>query len=226
MRHFYEKTGVWPYVYILPNGYSTSSQELTQKAQELYEKLFEDDAHFILVFCDNNNGGYNCGYYGGSLARTVIDDEAVSILAAYLEANYDDYSLSEEEIFSNTFSQTADHIMSKTLSPIIPIVIVIGILVIMIIAAILIKRRQDAKKREADRMERILNTPLEEFGDKDLEDLEKKYSDADGQTSPNPVANTQVNPDAPVSTQANAGATIDTNGINSANADEQATKPE
>ncbi|WP_165253302.1 hypothetical protein [Adlercreutzia sp. ZJ304] len=202
LRHFYDETGVWPYVYILPNGYTTSSQQLTDMAQQLYGELFTDDAHFLLVFCDNNSGGYNCGYYGGQAARSVIDDEAVQILAAYLEINYDDMSLSEEQIFSNTFSQTADHIMSKTINPVIPIAIVAGVVIVVVIVALLIKRGRDAKKREADRMERILNTPLDQFGDKDLEELEKKYEDG----------------------AAASGAHND--GVNTAVADNKADKPE
>lgn len=184
MRRFYDETGVWPYVYILPNGSTRSSQQLTDMAQQLYGELFSDNAHFILVFCDNGQGGYNCGYYGGQQARSVIDDEAVQILAAYLEQNYDDLSLSEEQIFSNTFSQTADHIMSKTVDPIIPVAIVGGVVIVVVVIALLIKRGRDAKKAEADRMERILNTPLDQFGDKDLEELEKRYEGADSGTAP------------------------------------------
>ncbi|WP_282191981.1 hypothetical protein [Adlercreutzia caecimuris] len=62
LRHFYEETGVWPYVYVLPNGSVTSTSQLTTMAQELYGQLFSDDGHFLLVFCDNDVGGFNCGY--------------------------------------------------------------------------------------------------------------------------------------------------------------------
>lgn len=212
LDHFYDETGVWPYVYILPNGYTRSSQQLTDMAEQLYGELFSDNAHFILVFCDNGAGGYNCGYYGGQQTRSVMDDEAVQILAAYLENYYNDYSLSEEEIFSKTFYQTADHIMNKTVNPTIPIAIVGGVIIIAIIVAMLVVHKRETKKREADRMERILNTPLEEFGDKDLEDLEKKYS---GNTTPQ--AQTQ-----PAAAQA-APTSI---GVNAATADDKAERPE
>ena len=43
-------------------------------------------------------------------------------------------------------------------------------------AAVIIVRRRKAKQDEEDkRMEDILNTPLEKFGDKDVEDLADKY---------------------------------------------------
>lgn len=182
LRHFYDETGVWPYVYILPNGYTTSSSELADMAKQLYEEQFQDDAHFLLLFCDNGRGGYNCGYYGGQAARQVMDDEAVQILAAYLENNYNDYDLSEEEIFSRTFYDTADHIMSKTVSPAIPLAVIAAFIFVAVIIAIILLRRQQMKRMEAERMERILNTPLEQFGDSDLNDLEKKYESAPAAT--------------------------------------------
>ena len=111
LRHFYEKTGVHPYVYILPNGTTTSTSDLQSRAEKLYDELFPDDAHFILVFCDDGAGGYNCGYAMGSRAETIMGDGgAILILADYLDRYYSDFSLSEEEIFSKAFSDTAEHI--------------------------------------------------------------------------------------------------------------------
>ena len=110
LRDFYKLTGVRPYVYILPNGTTTSTSDLQSRAEKLYGELFTDDAHFILVFCDDGEGGYNCGYAVGSQAKTIMDSEAISILADYLDRYYSDFSLSEEEIFSKAFSDAAEHI--------------------------------------------------------------------------------------------------------------------
>lgn len=177
MRDFYKQTGVWPYLYILPNGQTTSTSALTPKAEELYDQLFNDEAHFLLVFCDNGKGGYNCGYTVGSEAKTIMDDEAIGILSDYLDRYYRDMSLSEEEIFSKTFSKTADRIMSKTTSPVpfaaggIAVVAVCGTVIYVV------WRRNQRKADESKRMQEILNTPLEKFGDKDVEDLARKYEE-------------------------------------------------
>lgn len=182
LRSFYEDTGVWPYLYILPNGYTSSSSQLQQMAEELYGELFNDDAHFILVFCDDGQSGYRCGYYGGKLARSVLDDEAIGILAAYLEQEY--YSdASDEEMFADAFAKTGKHIMSKTLNPTIPIAIVIGVVVVVVIIALVIKRNRETKARESERMERILNQPLEKFSDSELSELEKKYEESPAASS-------------------------------------------
>lgn len=179
MRHFYEETGVQPYLYILPNGSSRSSSELTSYAKSLYQELFDDAGHFILVFCDDGNGRVTYGYYMGTQARSVLDDEAIKILTEYLEINYYDTSLSEEELFSDAFADTADRIMKVTPSPVVPIAVCIIVLVIVGAVVFIVSARMRAKKEEADRMEEILNTPLEKFGDQDVEDLAEKYEKAD-----------------------------------------------
>ena len=177
MRAFYENTGVQPYLYILPNGAATSTQELSSQAEKLYDRLFTDEGHFLLVFCDDGYGSFHCGYTVGSQAKTVMDDEAVGILADYLHRYYNDYSLSEEEIFSNAFSGTANRIMTVTQSPLVPVAICIGVVVVAVLIFLGIKEYRKKKQRDQEHMEKILNTPLEKFGDQEVEDLADKYKD-------------------------------------------------
>lgn len=177
MRAFYENTGVQPYLYILPNGAATSTQELSSQAEKLYDRLFTDEGHFLLVFCDDGYGSFHCGYTVGSQAKTVMDDEAVGILADYLDRYYNDYSLSEEEIFSNAFSGTANRIMTVTQSPLVPVAICIGVVVVAVLIFLGIKEYRKKKQRDQEHMEKILNTPLEKFGDQEVEDLADKYKD-------------------------------------------------
>ena len=183
LRTFFEKTGVQPYVYILKNGTTNSTSALTEAAEELYDQLFSDEAHFLLVFCDDGNGSYNCGYAAGSLATQVMDSEAVGILSEQIERAYNDYSLSEEEIFSQAFSETADLIMSAaddqqasetTRNVVIGVVAVVAVGGAVYLIA---KNRKAKQEAERKRIEEILNTPLEKFGDSDIEDLADKYED-------------------------------------------------
>ena len=175
LKAFHEKTGVWPYVYILPNATTTSVSQLQQMAEQLYGQQFEDEAHFLLVFCDNGNGGFNVGYAVGSQAKTVVDSEAIAILADYLDRHYSDYGLSEEEIFSKTFADTASRIMEVTPSPLPTIAACLAAAVVAIVVAVLVVGHRRRKEREAQRMQEILSTPLEQFGDAELEDRAKKY---------------------------------------------------
>jgi len=182
LRAFYKSTGVQPYVYILPNGESRSTSELSSRAENLYKELFTDDGHFLFIFCDDGNGSYNCGYYIGAQAETVLDNEAIEILSDYLDLYYNDYSISEEEIFSNTFEKTGERIMSVTKSPVVPVAVCITVIVVTIVIVIAINKRREAKELEEMRMEEILNTPLEKFDD-EAEELAKKYEDNDDKKS-------------------------------------------
>ncbi|QOY61140.1 hypothetical protein [Thermophilibacter immobilis] len=187
LKEFYEKTGVQPYVYILPNATTTSTSELTSRAQTLYDELFQDEGHVLLVFCDDGDGAYNYGYVVGSQATTVMDSEALSTFFDNLEDAYDDYSLSEEEIFSQSFSRTASTIMATTSTG--TTVAVVMMIVSGSVVGVLLwqrhrqKKQQDELERRArekaheEQVEEILSTPLEKFGDKDLEDLASKYED-------------------------------------------------
>ncbi|MDE8703775.1 hypothetical protein PZH32_12530, partial [Adlercreutzia equolifaciens] len=58
-----------------------------------------------------------------------------------------------------------------------------------------VRRRQQAKHREAERMEQLLNTPLETFEDSSLKELEQKYAEA---SSAPPVTSSKPISDDPI----------------------------
>ena len=178
MRQFYMDTGVQPYLYILPNGETTSVAELTRLADERYGQLFSDEAHFLVVFCDNDRGGYNVGYTVGSQAKTVMDAQALQIFNDYLDRNYADYGISESQMFANTYRETAHAIMTteaKRMGPVyVTVAVVAGVVIVAIVVAVVLRRRAAAQERERQRQQEILSTPLEKFGDDEVEELSKK----------------------------------------------------
>ncbi len=181
MRQFYMDTGVQPYLYIEPNGSVTSSSQLSQLAQQFYEENIQDQAHFVVFFCDDGRGGFNVGYWIGAQARGVMDSEAIRIFQDLLNANYNNLNLSETEIFANTFQQTGDRIMTtdaKRNAPVyITFAVVAGVVIVVVIVALVLRRRRIARAEELRRQEEILSKPLEKFGDDELKDLEEKYTE-------------------------------------------------
>ena len=188
MRHFYEQTGVQPYLVILPNGSVSSTQQITSMADELYGQLFQDEGHFLFVFCDNNQGQYYYGGHIGAQAESVLDDEALTIFLQYLDRYYYDTSLSEEELFSEAYASTADRIMEVTPSPVVPVAICLAVVIVAVCIVAIVRHRSKAKAEEQRRQQEILSTPLEKFGDGEVEDLAAKYAsmdgDGDGESSP------------------------------------------
>jgi len=181
MKHFYDKTGVQPYLYLTDtvNGsHSPTQDELAAYANSLYDKLFTDEAHILVVFFEyNSNSQYMDYYVTGTQADTVIDKEAGSILLDYIDRYYYDKSLNEDQFFSKAFSDAADKMMTVTTSPWIPVMIVLGVGVVLIVGFIWWSNAKRQKELEAKRTEELLNTPLEKFGDKEVEDLAKKYEE-------------------------------------------------
>ena len=182
LEEFYERTGVQPYVYILPNGQTTSGSELTAMAERLYPELFSDEGHLLLVFCDAGDGTFNCGYTVGTAASAIMDSEALGILADELDYAYNNAD-TDEEVFSDAFSKTAERIMAAAEDEgrDQTFLVAAGVVAVVVAAgfgiAYVVKRRKAKEAEEQERMEEILNTPLEKFGDKDVEDLADKYED-------------------------------------------------
>lgn len=187
LEYFYEKTGIQPYIYILPNGATTSQQVCTDMAQELYPQLFDDAGHLLLVFCDDNNGGYVAGWYAGGAALSFLDSGAISALANNLAQAYT-YADSDEEVFSDAFAHTADDLMgggsTQSAARLVGIVfLILGSAFLIIVIVMNVQASKKAKEEmNAKRVEQILNTPLETFGDQDINDLEKKYAKVAGLT--------------------------------------------
>ncbi len=177
LKEFYDETGVQPFVYILPNGTTESVGDLSAVAEAQYPKLFQDQGHFLLIFCDDGYGGFNCGYWVGSQAQVVMDEEAVSILQDYLSYYYADTSISEEEIFSLAFARTGQRMMTVTKSPLIPIIVGFLVVAALLIIYAIIKKRKEAAAEQAAQTEAILNTPLDTYAAHELDELAAKYDE-------------------------------------------------
>jgi hypothetical protein len=182
LKHFYQKTGVQPYLFItdtINGSHSPTAGELDEAARSLYDELFTDEAHLLLVFFEYDNN-YMDRYVCGTQAKTVIDDEAASILLDYVDRYYYDSSLSEGTFFSKAFSDAADRIMEVTRSPWTAVFVVLGAVGLMAIAFAWWRRAVSQKNLEAKQTEEMLKTPLEKFGDTEAEELAKKYEEDQG----------------------------------------------
>src|SRR5690554_6198634 len=181
MKNFYQDTGVQPHLYLTDNidgSHSPTGDEVREFAFGLYDELFEDEAHFLLIFFEYQ-GNYSTWYVTGTQANSVLDAEAVDILLDYVDRYYYYDNLSDEEFFSTAFDEAGERIMTVTRSPWIPVLIVVGILLILLLFFLWWRHAQEQKNREAEQTKEILDTPLETFGDSELEDLADKYSDDD-----------------------------------------------
>lgn len=190
LEEFYKKTGIQPFVLFVPysseywNGNDINAIKADEYLEKFYEENFKDEAHFIFAYfqCKNDLKSEMDGefrYLSGYSADTIMDNEAISILWGYFEKNYYNTSLSIEKMISNTFSETAQSIMSKPTNGwdfAIILIITIAIILIVVFTYKIIKSKHKREKEKEEFTEKILEKPLETFGT-DTSELEKKYEE-------------------------------------------------
>ena len=176
MKAFYQETGIQPYLYItdsVDGSHDISVQALSDYSAKLYDQMFTDEAHFLVVFCEYDSE-YHVGYTMGAQAKSVLDDEALGIFRDYLDRYYYE-DISEEEFFSRTFADTGERIMTITKSPWPVVLLVFGLVLLVAVLFFWWKKRKEQEALEHKRTEELLNTPIETFGDTEAEKLAKKY---------------------------------------------------
>lgn len=155
LAYFYKRTGVSPYLYLtedVDGVLDPTAAQLDAFAGELYDTLFRDEAHFLVVF-QEHDGVYNTRYVCGLEARAVMDDEACEILLDYLDAYYfGDYD--DEEYFSKAFTDAADRIMDTKIPTRVyvtgaAVVIGIGVLVWLVWKKLRDRREERVRNAEA-----------------------------------------------------------------------------
>lgn len=181
MKHFYEQTGVQPFLYTtdsIDGNYDPTNAQLESYAQQLYSELFTDDAHFLVIIYDADYDGFGYYYIPGTAAKAVLDSEALDIFEGYVNADFDQYYSGTASYFSNVFSDTADRIMQVTRSSSFYLGIALVIVAILGLAYYWWKKAKEKRLKELEMTQQILDADVNDIAkDPTLEDLEKKYSD-------------------------------------------------
>lgn len=164
MKHFYQKTGVQPYLYITDsiNGEHIATQEnMDAYANQLYDELFTDEAHILVLFHEyNSDSNYSTWYVTGKQAKTVVDQEGADILLDYIDHYYySDYG--EDEMFSLAFRDAADRMMhvEKSMAP--ALFLTGMVLAILVLLFVWWKQKVKRDKEKAEETERILNADID-----------------------------------------------------------------
>lgn len=179
LKTFYNKTGVQPYLWITDNVNgkakpNTSDFETALKSK--YSELFKDEGHVIVCFMESSPSVYATYYWAGSAAKGVIDDEAGEILLDVIDSKYTS-DLSDEEMFSKSFSDAATRMMKvgRTTKQLIIIAVIVLLCLGFVVSVYLwVKARAKARAEEAEETQRILNTPIDEIGESVLNKYNKE----------------------------------------------------
>lgn len=184
LEHFYKTTGVCAYVYFVEE--LDEDVDGNEYASALYDELFNDEGHILLLYDYMNAYMYDAeGYAIG----TTIDSEALDMIYDYIEAEWANDSENLGAIFGGGCAKAADRMMykektfvQKYMAIIIVIIVAIALIIIVNVLFKWWKARTAQKNKEQEDLERTLNTPLETFGSTEMDDLEKKYDDQNNDT--------------------------------------------
>ena len=176
LRNFHNLTGVRPHIYLIgeiDGEVDITMEDLQYFASEAYDRLFDDEAHLLVVFFEAMiRGSYEWAVHmhPGRLAQTVMDQEALDIIYDFVVFYYFQEGLSEDLMFSGAFDRAGTRIMYRPAGPVdnrpvwITIAVVAGVILLVFILFNWWKRKIHQQNLEAEQTERILNQPLDSFG--------------------------------------------------------------
>lgn len=118
LEYFYDETNIQPHLFITDSIDGETNpifDDVEAYTHELYDQLFDDEAHLLVVFFENDAYDEQVSYHAsvGEDAAQIFDDEAMNILFDYLDYYYTS-DLSEEQYFSTVFEETADSMMDTS----------------------------------------------------------------------------------------------------------------
>ncbi len=117
LRSFYDKTGVQPYLVIadqVQGKKEYTEAEVETYLNSLYDDLFEDEGHLILLFCEPYENEYDPYLLVGEKATSVVDTEGENVIYTAIDRWYTDKSLDDNEYFARIFIASGDALMNGT----------------------------------------------------------------------------------------------------------------
>lgn len=178
MKYFYDTTGVQPYLWITDNINGDrwpDDSVIDAELKAMYEEIFTDGQHFLLMYLDAGNGDYITRYYCGPQAKVFMDEEASEILLSYID-HYATSDMDDETFFSTSFKKATDRLMTVTTNKydVARIVILLVIVVLVIVGFIIIlklrKKNLERQREVLERTREVIDTPL-------TSSLEERYND-------------------------------------------------
>lgn len=177
LEEFYQKTGLPLYLYTIED-YGNSASTCDAYAEELYGRLFSDETHILLLYCDNVD--YWAWWLGEKAAPHFSDKEINALIDEIYKYWYND-SYTNDEVMAKGIQSYTKELTSvgggaKTFAVII--LLVGGVLFVGAILSYISKSGLEKRYKEeasALRTEQMLSKPLETFGNEEIENLKDKY---------------------------------------------------
>lgn len=177
-EEFYDKTGIPLYFYITDTEITSGDAGYETYADTLYEKLFSDENHVLLIYFDPADEWY---WWKGMTANAVVTDDMVNDLFDEIERYWFDYSLSMDEVLAKGIKNYQSSLTKEGSgkSTFCTLLILAGGILTVVAAYTYISKGKEAERYAEEaktlRTEQILSKPLETFGNQEVENLKDKY---------------------------------------------------
>ena len=178
-KSFYDKTGVFPFLYIcetVPGG--STEANIKAYGEQLYVDLFSDhgrtvEGNLLILFVADIPDYYLIGGYD---IGDVIDDKATAVICSKINRHWDNGE-NASQIFGRGLDEAGKNIMAKSNARVytVTFIIIAGVVLVILILFKWWKARTAQKNKEQQDLENIMNTPLETFGNQQVNDLTQKY---------------------------------------------------
>lgn len=173
-KTFYNKTGVFPFLYIIENTPDPSEYQGYDTYQDmLYEQLFNSEGNLLILYIASEDSYYVAAGYN---TTEIIDEESLDVIYRKVDNKWSSGDLAVA--FGDGLADASNNIMAKSNFRVIMITIIVGVVVIIVINMLIRwkKKKKQLELEEAQKLEQILDKPLETFGN-DMSDLTSKYDD-------------------------------------------------
>lgn len=171
-KEFYNKTGVFPFLYVIENTPDKSEYRGYDTYQDyIYEELFDSEGNFLIVYIAEEDDYYfAAGYDTGE----IIDETSLDLICDKVNGYW--YTGDLAKAFGDGLEDASKNIMAKSNGRVIGVVVVVAVAVIVLVALLINwwKKKKAQDNKEQEDLEKILNTPLDTFGS-DINDLTQKY---------------------------------------------------
>lgn len=177
LKEFYQKTGIPLYVYAIAS-YGADSSSCDSYAEKLYDTLFTDENHVLLVYYDNADWW---SWVTGEKAKVYMPDDKINELIDKIYVYWYNESYNNDEVFAKGILKYAEDITSVGDGMFLFSGILWMIAAVLFLSAVytMYTKGKEQKRYQEEagtlRTELMLSKPLETFGNDEVEALKDKY---------------------------------------------------
>ena len=159
--NFYDKTGVAPFLYIIPNDKNNSNSlysegELSSLVKELYDESFDDEEHLLILMLETGSYEYRYFFCSGAKASDFVDAQAQQIIEDCLEhyifierskVRYKGDVMQGSKAVADAFDDAGARLMRVDIDPLVYVTSGAAVLFVLVLVTSAYRRKRGKRGR-------------------------------------------------------------------------------